>query len=212
VNTQTITGEFPRGDWGSSFISFDTAVIYDDIMQGAAGRSHGATRVARVDLQPTLMQHWRILGWSISAKLGLAISPALPVTAGIWGTLGELWAGLASGANLADSGGMPHGIAFGTVPKTQVAFPPDMSTFAKIWDGAEERITLISNALSGLEADARAVQVGLTYMLPSPIEHTTGSQVQMVLALTKSVIGTISGPCSVLVRSATYTLIYDEVT
>ena len=220
---RTIAGDFPQGLFGQA--DFDQGVPYalgDGLFWGvadAAGvkKSSGAVRVVPVSIQPSLVERWQVLGFSV--RLQTAISWLYgSVYANVdrpYGRVGDIWAGALIDAPMAASGGA----ILGGKPFGAAQLPQDMSTFTKVVDADEPRPIL--NA-TGPTAPQNVVSIpagqglfGTTFMFPVPQVLHSGSQLQMALIALPSKIGRYNVPpvtngWILFVQSCSYTVIYDD--
>jgi hypothetical protein len=197
---QAIGGSFPRVDGVGTYVILDATDLTLAGVVHDVGRTVGDVRTSQPLAQPTLTQRWTLLGWSIRLQIGYRNGPpAPPSMQNYWGTLGDLWAGVAINGSLKDAGGV---ISTGPTVrrKGEASLPQDLSTFAKVWT-KDDPI---------LRADGSAdpsQPVGLTYMLPAPLPIRPGDTMQMALIWTSSVLG---GFVVLKVPSCDYTILYDD--
>lgn len=187
MSGQVLAGEFPTLP--------PTNSVYGDTIAGpTTGFTTGLTRVVPLQLQPTLVERWQIIGYSVRIRLGLAFF--LP-SGQIWGRLGQLWTGLVTDSSL--------------TPANVATFPSDLSTFVKVWDGQNDDIREVNlNELNAGTANPLGYTlIAQTFMLPQPIEIRSGSQIQMALVLTPSMITTLTAAELVILR-ASYSVIYND--
>lgn len=185
-----ITGEFL-----STFS--DHGILIDENVTVTTAYTTGAVRSADLQVQPSLTEKWQILGWTVRAHIGLFLQA---IGGGQYhGRLGDLWGGLVVDADLPQSGAPFSGGA---------QFPPDLSTFAKIWDGGTDPIRRCL-----VLTDREKYQLAqLTYTLPQPVDVRPGSNLQMAVVLTPSLMGIGPGGSSVdlVVADAYYSVLYDD--
>ncbi|HEX6461118.1 MAG TPA: hypothetical protein VF032_19535 [Thermoleophilaceae bacterium] len=199
--SQLAAGSFDQND-------FRQCVIWD-IGSGNADWSSGAIRTEQIQIQPTLVEHWSIIGWSIRLDIGF-----LQAFGPVWGRLGNLWAGLLVDSALHNAGGAIAGGVGNNSPTQQpgaVALPQDLSTFSKIWDGSTDAISQVGKAGNlfpgiGISGRTLGAPVGTTFMLPSPVDISPGTLLQMVLILTPSLS---AGGLMILIQNAGFTVLYD---
>lgn len=168
----------------------------------------GVIRVVPVGVQPSLVQRWTVLGFSVQIRIAMQFTPrnvfnSQPLAA--YGTFGKLYAGLLFDATTSNSGGMMNGSQL----PGGAYFPFDLSTFTVVWDGSEDSARVIAQG-AGNAPDSSFSLLAETFMFPSPVAIRSGSNMEMALVLTPSVLS----PCDagLIVRSCAYSVIYDDNT
>ena len=162
--------------------------------------TRGANIIAGVSSQPSLMAPWTVTGWSVRF-LGQLVSFA---NAGGYGALGEVWGGLVLGSPTPTSPGplqLPWASPMGP-------FPNDLSTFTKVWDGAQSAPFPRADGLSTQTATAGAPPrySELTFPLPIPVTMQPGDQIGIGLWLTPALVfNTITQ-----IRGASWSISYDD--
>jgi len=189
--TQQITGTFPQGDTPGQGGTTNTVIF--ETSTAPVVRTPGGVRTSSLAVQPNLTEEWTVLGWNINVSLAL-IAPGSPR----WGVVGDLWAGLLIDNQLHDAGGT-------AAPATQrpggSSFPIDLSTFAKIFNGANDYVPSV--VAVGIGAPGN---LGLTFMLPTPQPVFSGTMLQFALILTPSILSNVG----FAVLSASYSVIYQS--
>lgn len=184
MSTDLLAGAFPVNPTGGNVnVLADVTGVQNDY-------TSGQTVVSPVTSNPTLLERWVVLGWSMRVRVAVftpAGSPAPPY----WARFGKLWGGFMPSASIQNQGA--------------VAFPPDMSTFTVLWDG-QFPIPVFSGSPATPTTPAFGL-VALTYMLPSPIPLRPGAQIQMGLVMTPTLS---SGSITLAVRECIYSIIYDN--
>lgn len=194
MSGQVLAGQFDRVDpaYQPGFM-----VLVDGDGTPTTGYTPGATRVDQLPFSPTLVEKWSVIGYSVRVRLGLSRT----ITDGqMWGRLGSLWAGLISDSSLK--------------PAQYANFPIDLSTFVKVFDGAQDEIRWVTNPGSftapGNIPDNTYTLIADTFMLPQPVEVRSGAQVQMCLVQTPSLLTVSAGTMQFNVRDCTYSVIYND--
>lgn len=184
MSGQVLAGEFQRDATG--------LVIAPDVgLAGSTTYTPGATRTDPLHLQPTLVETWSIVGFTVRVRLALMASTNVGQ---VWGRLGTLWAGLITDSSL---------------PSQQLAgFPTDLSTMTAIWDGKQDEVRTVPLAVPVNPLDCSLIAA--TFMLPQPISVRSGSQLQMGLVLTPSMLTCAAGTLGLLVLSCSYSVIYND--
>lgn len=169
----------------------------------ASAYTNGLVRVQPIDLRPSLMETWSLLGWSLRARVGY-VQQGAPV-GGPWARWGDVWAGLTVDRPMDNIGGgvFFNNVGLGIVQSPKIAtegraqLPEDLSTFAKLWR-PDDPLPLFQNdfALNGWPAGgtARMAPVALLNMLPIPLALNTGLTLQMVLIVTPSIHAMVVSP------------------
>lgn len=145
---------------------------------------------------PTQVETWEITGFSVQVRLAAGISTLATVT--YWARFGDIWAGV-----LKDFPLPGHTPILPIWPPAR--FPPDLSTFIKIWDGAEDRIA-VTNANSS--APENYSQISVSTVLPFPITVQPGSQLAFAVVMTPSIL---DAEISVFVSDITYAINYNTI-
>lgn len=180
MSLQRIAGSFPHVQ-GVNWVAISQVPI-------GPGWSNGVTLTQQLPIQPTLTEEWKILGWSMTIAAGLMIeNPGGPS----YGRFGTMWGGL-----LIDTLLSPGPIA---------VLPPDLSTFAKLWDGSTDPPFPQVSSVGDPPAPS-TWPVGLNYMLPAPFTVKPGQQFQMAFILGASLLSR----AGILVFDVDYTLLYDD--
>jgi hypothetical protein len=203
--------QFIYGSWQREVVPPSLAasnVFIDGGVAGSGGagqgdRSPGLVRVSDITPQPTLTEHWTVLGWTVSLGLVFNVTE-LPY----FGALGKLWAGLAMNAQQRNQGGLsvnPNPIH--KVPG-QAQFPADLSTFDGVWT-QDDDVAIVSYdpTTQPLPASAVPALIAKTFMFPAPVDINPGSQMQMQLVLTPGVYGWAN---ELICTSGNWSLIYDD--
>lgn len=197
MSTQKLFAPFiPQSD-----VILPTGIIqYDGVNSGPISQyTPGFTIANDVTQRPSLVRGWTIVGWTINARIGLFVGMAGRTSTKHWGKLGKLWGGIAITAGM----------------KSQfvgAVLPTDLSTFTPIWDGAQDDIRQVPDFFSGVTDYSQYTQVSITYILNQPVEVGPGTQMQMAMVMTPSLIGIdTNGPAVFLVMgAANYGVLYDE--
>jgi hypothetical protein len=191
VSSQTLPGTFRR-----SLGLGPDHVVLTDLGPNFADWTTGAVRVSPMPIWPSLMQRWRVLGFSTRGRLyGVRVNPPT------FGRLGKLLVGLLVDAPLTDAGSGLPGVA---------QFPVDLSTFDTVWDGQQDQLRFIAPPFvpAALIPDESCGLIGKTFMFPSPVEVGSGAQMQMAAVLTPSLT---AGALNLVLKSLDYSLIYEEL-
>jgi hypothetical protein len=186
MSVQAVTGTFTKLLFSS--------VILDQQQSASADWTKGAIRTAQVPIQPTLMQKWRIMGFSARAQLGVVRALANP----FYGHWTDLWAGLLVDKTMSDFQGIQG-------DRGSVTLPQDLSTFAKLWSDRDNPPPPIITTPYDIAAGQG--WFGLTYMLPNPLEVRAGAQVSMALILMPMLLGFGMG---FKVGSCDFSVLYDD--
>lgn len=200
--SQIQTGSFPRQD-----LKPTNVVLYDGPVSNIAQFTAGGVRVANLNIQPTLVQKWAVIGWSIRMRIGLQLATPGTVTGqglATYGRLGDVWVGLVADASASNAGGVD--VTPGIVKPGSASFPFDLSTFEKVFDGSSDPIRQPAN----LTIADQYQLIGVTYGLPSPIEVVSGTQLQMALVQTPTLAG--PGMFGLIVYSCDFSVIYNDNT
>lgn len=208
--SQTTAGRFPLDpNFVGSGINALVGAEFSPMNAFATRRTNGFIRTAQLQNQPTIMESWNLLGWSVRARLVAAGTPQNMFGGGPftspWARLGDLWVGLMLDAPLQNAGGFQ--LSGVTDAPGIAAFPQDLSTFGKLWAGSDP-VAWISDSQASLGiniADQDCSLLGLTFMFGSPIRARSGAQLQMTTILTPS----ITNGVSLYLRSMDFSVIYD---
>lgn len=200
MGVQTISGVFAERETGGSVFRDAPTLI-----QGGQ-RLSGGVRTVQANIQPTLMETWTILGWTMNIFFGW--NRAGGFNGPYWGQLGQIWAGLQVDGFLREAGGGSGG---GFSLPGGAAFPTDMSTFTKAWDADSDPTPAnVENAAGGTTVGFTVVPA--IFQLPFPLLLRSGARLQMVLIRTPPVVGSViaaGGMPGIEIRAAQYTISYD---
>jgi hypothetical protein len=163
MSIQAVTGAFTN-------TQITGAVILDQQQGASTDWTKGAIRTMPVAIQPTLVQKWRILGFSARAQLGIVRALLNP----FYGRWTDLWVGLLVDKSISDFSGIQG-------DRGSVTLPQDLSTFAKLWDGQRDPPPPIITTPYAINPGQG--WFGLTYMLPNPLDVRSGAQISMALIL-----------------------------
>lgn len=149
--------------------------------------------------QPTNIDSWEILAFTIQLRLGLFPIDLLGAPAGyqVWARFGSLLAGIALDGSIPGSSG-----ASPTWPPAQ--FPNDLSTFDTVWDGSLDDIRFVSGS-----AATDAILIAKTVQLPFPPKVRAGSQLSFALIMTPSFL---DAGVIFMVRQCKFSIVYNEIT
>jgi hypothetical protein len=157
-----------------------------------SGWTSGATLIDPVPISPPLMQTWTLLAWGFTC-----VGAISGISAG-YGKLGSLWAGLLTEGEAPTVSPTNPALPF---VSPMLAMPPDITTFEKVWDGANDPV---------FPADAIPVQAGgtraVSQNLPQPIPITSGRPLAFGLWLTPS----LSNSAVPVIYNAAFSLVYDD--
>jgi hypothetical protein len=187
MSIQAITGSFTR-------LQITGAVILDQQQGASADWTKGAIRTMPVAIQPTLMERWRIVGFSVRAQLGIVRALANP----FYGRWTDLWSGLLVDTTMSEFSGIQG-------DRGAVTLPQDLSTFAKLWSGQTDAPPPIITSPFAITAGQG--WFGLTYMLPAPIDVRLGAQISFALILMPMLLGFGMG---FKVGSCDFSVLYDN--
>lgn len=194
MSGQVLAGEFERND--PAYLTPGVAALVDGDGFGVTNYTTGTTRLDQLPFSPNLTERWTIIGYSVRIRMGLLQNGAGPM----WGRIGNLWAGLISDSPLA-SAQSPN-------------FPIDLSTFVQVFNGGQDTLRLVADpstfATPALINDAQYSLIAQTFMLPQPIQVRSGSQLQMALIMTPSMLTSLAGLTRILVRSCSYSVLYND--
>lgn len=193
MSGQVLAGAFTRDD--PSF-ALGQAVLVDGQSTALTAFTGGSTRLAQLPFQPNLTETWQVIGYSTRIRMGLAGQGA--ALGQMWGRLGNLWAGLVTDSSLK--------------PSFNANFPIDLSTFVKVFDGGQDDLRFVNSPASSSPPGALDYTLlAGTFMLPQPIIVRSGSQVQMCLVLTPSML-TCSGAglMNIIVQDCSYSVLYND--
>lgn len=201
--TDQLPGAFPKLGPGPAFGNVPYVMDVDNPTAGTI-RDPGAIRVAPLTIQPNLTQRWVAIGWNVRARVAIATSPTFQTYA----KFGQLWTGLMVDSTLGNSGGIA-----GLFPLSGGAtFPGDFSNFDVLWGGNDDPLPVFDrNVLAPIASFPAVTAWGLlakTFMFPSPIDIRSGSNMQMALVLTPSILGQF---VTVKVLSCDFTVLYNDM-
>lgn len=196
----TSAGEIPRVLFGGS----DLVVMFDlPSWIGGGGMlasySPGASRGIQLRINPSVMQRFTLIGFSTQVRMAVAAAsgPVVAANGGAWARFGDLWAGLYVNAPLPNTNDVFN-------PQVGAAFPPDLSTFAKIWDGSSDPVQ-IYDATTPRPLDPYSQLIASNTMLPAPVQIAPSSNVGFGLVLTPSLMTDNVKPTIV---SCSYSVLY----
>jgi hypothetical protein len=199
-----VSGQIQSGVFARMQASGSPASLYvflEDQIDPATSYTPGVVRVSTLTAQPNLAERWTLLGWSIRARVGVAL-PTPAFNPHPYGRIGRLWAGLLVDATMSNQGGLLLNVQ----QPGGASLPLDLSTFTVIWDPSETPMPIFDPA-GAVPAEDQFGIIGQTYMLPAPIEAHSGSQMQMALILDHCLLAQSIG---VILLSCEYSLIYDD--
>ena len=187
TGTATLTGYTLTVAYGYSGAD---GVAIADTPTAISTYTAGAVALQAVPFQPDLMSRWQLLSWSLS-YLGGLLYPNSTITA--YGRLGAFWAGLVLGSHTNPISPNPW-----SNPVTP--FPGDMSTFAKVWDGATDP------PFPAVTSPTPPAYDGYTNGFAQPLTIQPGDQLTLGLWLTPALVQN----CQTLIKNVNYTIAYDD--
>lgn len=144
---------------------------------------------------PTGTEAWEVTGFSVQVRFIATIATVAAVR--YWARWGDMWAGVLKDIT-------PQGPATPTVPVWPPArFPSDLSTFAKIWSGKDDSLTVCNSNTNRIDAHTL---VSNQTVLPFPLTVTPGSQLAFAVIMGRSVISATLG---IWVSEITYAINYN---
>lgn len=166
----------------------------------AVTHTTGQIAVKHVVGAPTSAQGWTLVGWSISyvGVVQSTIEGSKP-----WARYGDLWGGVLVDSPLQSSSPAQ------AVPGTPIGvLPADLSTFAKLYSGADDPSFPMVDSVNG---EYPAYTRGAEQILPQPIHVEAGGDVEMALILTPSLMQVQSGGALplIIIPRASYTILYE---
>ena len=203
----SIVGAFDPAIQGTPLLLSDS--LFSGAAASTAQRTTGATVVQRV---PTLPGPggMSLFGWTLKYDgyvIGNYPQGALPVA-----RFGDLWGGVVADPTIPTD---TTTTAQGAGGNFRSHLPSDLSSFAKVYSGADDRcftLNTLSNQTQYQDQDPRS----FTYMLPQPMRVDEGRQLAFMVVLTPSILLIQSGAIWPLIRmlasQASYTLYIDRPT
>lgn len=193
-DVQTLAGELP--------VIASQGVVADS-GQGfsfASGYGYGATRAIALEITPTVMQRFTIIGFNVRMAL-CAFTPQPGGANQHWAKFGDVWGGIYANSPLprSDTG-------LNIIAQNGAQFPADLSTFSKVWDGQNDPIRLLS-VLDSIPFDSKCQVIANNTMLASPITVRPSSNLGFGCVITP---GVYSQYMTLWVARFSYSILYTE--
>lgn len=137
---------------------------------------------------PTTVESWEIVGFSAQLRIAANIDTVVAQQPQYWARFGNIWVGILKDIPLPTcTPGIP---VWDTV-----RFPPDLSAFIKVWDGAEDPVAIV-NGTTHIDRAINAViedysLIAVSTVLPFPLTVQPGSQLAFAVIMTPSTVDAV---------------------
>lgn len=188
----------PQLNTSQQYVLFDRPS--DTYLGLASSFSSGITRAKQLLINPSVMQRFTVIGFNVQMSIVGLILNTLNVAGGHWAQFGSIWGGLYINTTLPTF----NNLAVAPNSQNSPQFPPDLSTFAEIWNGKTDDIRVIDQNINP-PFDSYCTVIARNIMLPTPILIRPSSNLAFGVVMTPSLF---SAWTSLLIVRCSYTVLY----
>jgi hypothetical protein len=168
---------------------------------GGSAYSNGSSRSARLSIQPSVMQRFTLLGFNINMRICALLGTLAQVQR--WARWGDIWAGVFTTQPLPPASYSVQNLIAGA------AFPPDLSTFAKVFDGSSDPVRMLDGNTRQTE---QGTLIAGNYMFPAPYPVQPSTPLGFGLIMTPSLASEGYSSAGLVILTCGFSVLYQVET